>query len=844
MDVPDLPVPGVQYRNFDLLIRPERERTWLVEARSREGEASERTRLRLSRDRLDHLLDRVELAILRSRGGQRRVVAASEQPVQELGRLLFETFVVGEVLSLYDLSWRDASRADSGLRIRLQVAAPQLATLPWEYLYDPRQDEYVCLNRRKPLVRYLQVAQPVAPLMVTPPLRILAMAVNPADADALAIDRESALMVQALGPLLAAGKVQLDWVHGGTWRDLQVALRAGHWHVFHYIGHGGFDHSRGEGVIGLVDETNRTRELPASDLVIHLADHPSLRLVLLNSCEGATASREDLFSSTAALLARRLPAVLAMQYPISDTAAIEFSRTFYGAVADNQAIDTAVAEARKALHTELGPTAEWGTPVLYLHAADGVLFGIVDAPSARAERREVAAGVGARSAAVADPGRLEATVPRERGFAAAAGGGAANPFTYGRPIVDPARFVGRRREVAQVFSRLGNVAFESSSLVGERRIGKTSLLLHLAHPAVRRAHGLDPERYLCLYLDLQLVDAAMTPARLWRWLLQQLARACPDPEVAGALEALCAAESLDSLALDELFDVVDARDRYVVLLLDEFEQVTANPNFGPDFFYGLRSLAIHHHLALVTASRRDLVDLCHSEAVRSSPFFNIFATIPVPLLDEPEEAALLDAALAGTGVAFGAAERAALGRLAGRHPYFLQVAGHALFGAHSEGLDPAARLAALERAFRAATAPHLAEYWRQADLHERIVLAALACLARAEGGDGRGARGAELRALYPHADRALARLVGRGLVVARGEGYAPVTPVFGDWVIDELARPAAGPPEGGGASGALDRALPRLGGPYRDLARAWAGDPPIRPAVVSLLQRALGGEGQ
>ena len=53
---------------------------------------------------------------------------------------------------------------------------------------------------------------------------------------------------------------------------------------------------------------------------------------------------------------------------------------------------------------------------------------------------------------------------------------AGNPFTYGNPISDPQRFIGRRREVEQIYSRLLNPEFESSSIVGERRTGKTSLL--------------------------------------------------------------------------------------------------------------------------------------------------------------------------------------------------------------------------------------------------------------------------------------------------------------------------------------------------------------------------------
>src|SRR5438045_3779233 len=105
-----------------------------------------------------------------------------------------------------------------------------------------------------------------------------------------------------------------------------------------------------------------------------------------------------------------------------------------------------------------------------------------------------------------------------------------NPFTYGNPISDPSRFFGRDREIDQVFSRLRNIEFESTSLVGERRIGKTSLLTYLAHPDIRSSYGLTDDRYAFVYVDLQLVDATMTPSRLWQHLLRRIARAYPDPD--------------------------------------------------------------------------------------------------------------------------------------------------------------------------------------------------------------------------------------------------------------------------------------------------------------------------
>src|SRR2546425_534175 len=123
-------------------------------------------------------------------------------------------------------------------------------------------------------------------------------------------------------------------------------------------------------------------------------------------------------------------------------------------------------------------------------------------------------------------------------------GAIGNPFTYGNPISDPKRFFGRRHEVQQVFSRLRNAEFESSSLVGERRIGKTSLLKYLAHPLVPQSYGLDPDKYLFVYVDLQVVDEQTTPVRLWHWLLRRMASCCSDHQVKQLLEKLLQTQSI------------------------------------------------------------------------------------------------------------------------------------------------------------------------------------------------------------------------------------------------------------------------------------------------------------
>jgi len=71
---------------------------------------------------------------------------------------------------------------------------------------------------------------------------------------------------------------------------------------------------------------------------------------------------------------------LAMQFKISDQAALDFSAEFYKTLADGYPVDAATNEARRAVYSN-GNQVEWGTPVLFMRAEDGVIFGQKDSMS-------------------------------------------------------------------------------------------------------------------------------------------------------------------------------------------------------------------------------------------------------------------------------------------------------------------------------------------------------------------------------------------------------------------------------------------------------------------------------
>lgn len=327
---------------------------------------------------LENQLLALQNALLRSGGKRRQALVTEGQAVQNFGRALFDALFIGEVRNQYTMSQREAFSQGKGLRLKLRIHSPELAALPWEFLYDPDRSAYVCLSSSTPIVRFLELPQlPQAPA-VTLPLRVLGMITSPKNLAGLDIVNEKLRIGKATEDLRAKGLCEVIWLEGKTWYDLQRAMRRGPWHIFHFIGHGGFDSYAEEGLVALEDNMGEAHFLSATKLGRLLADHRSLRLVVLNSCEGGRGSVRDIFSSTAALLVHQgIPAVLAMQYEITDRAAIELSHAFYESLTEGMAVDTAVSEARKAISIGLENTVEWGTPVLYMRSPDGILFDLV-----------------------------------------------------------------------------------------------------------------------------------------------------------------------------------------------------------------------------------------------------------------------------------------------------------------------------------------------------------------------------------------------------------------------------------------------------------------------------------
>ena len=377
------------YLDFDLLIEPTDATATTYRARVLYSPAGQ-TETSFAPPLIELELENFLLSVGRPRRGLRAIGSPEMVRARTVGRKLYEALFNGPVYACLLRSLDLAEEKGHGLRIRLRLAsAPALADLPWEYLYDPSLNRFLSHSVSTPVVRFLDLPRRSGPLAISPPLKVLVVIANPTDVEPLDVEAEWGKVQASLSALEQRGLVQITRLPTATLAALQRQLRRSEAHILHVVAHGGFNHQTQEGVLLLEDEQGRSRLVSGNQLGTLLHDHrASLRLALLNACEGARTALSDPFAGVAQQLVQQgLPAVVAMQFEITDRAAITLAESFYEALADGYPVDAALGEARKAIYTS-GNDIEWGTPVLYLRAADGLLFQIEETKEQTARGRE------------------------------------------------------------------------------------------------------------------------------------------------------------------------------------------------------------------------------------------------------------------------------------------------------------------------------------------------------------------------------------------------------------------------------------------------------------------------
>jgi len=339
-----------------------------------------------------------------------------------------------------------------------------------------------------------------------------------------------------------------------------------------------------------------------------------------------------------------------------------------------------------------------------------------------------------------------------------------NPYLNRVMIPHPGMFIGRHTLVRRILGRLSGSRPQSISLVGERRIGKSSLLNYLRSPFARTEVLEAPDRCLFVFIDFQQVRA-LGPERLISLLITELRRQTK-MHIEGE-------EDYDCMRL--VAEVVAEHDFRLVFLFDEFEAITRAPEIGPQLYSFLRSLANAYPVSFICASARNLKDLCATRAISDSPFFNIFSIIHVGALNAADAESLVREPSAARGIPLAPLVDRIL-PMGGYYPFFLQIACSAWFEfIESEGRtveDLAAMSVPNEvlEVFREEALPHF-EF-----IAESLPSAEYTTL-----------RSSADTAISPSTDDPAVRLLERkGYLVRRDEGLVPFSEEFARFVRDFL----------------------------------------------------------
>lgn len=361
--------------------------------------------------------------------------------LREFGGYLFRHLFNDKIKDQYRASLAIARTRQQILAVRLHIEPAELRALPWEYLFDEEEDVFLAISPETPLFRFVPQQIPRRSKPISLPFRLLVVISNPDDAAALDSKREIADIKFALDETMQHGAVELTILEDGKITPIIDAIERVQPHIVHFIGHGMFDDEHG--YLLLEDESGHA--LPVNDSTVReiFTSARTVRLVLLNACEsGSLSSYSAIVGMAPRLLQRRVSAVIAMQLPIQDRAAIVFTRRFYAALSNGVALESAVTSARREIFLKIGADEPgWGAPVLFMRSNSGRLIQV--------QR-------GAESAVMSIPPPPKPEKP---------------PVNSG--------FVGRKQELAHYRAQL--MESDLAVIAGMPGVGKTSLAVQLAN---------------------------------------------------------------------------------------------------------------------------------------------------------------------------------------------------------------------------------------------------------------------------------------------------------------------------------------------------------------------------
>ena len=257
-----------------------------------------------------------------------------------------------------------------------------------------------------------------------------------------------------------------------------------------------------------------------------------------------------------------------------------------------------------------------------------------------------------------------------------------NPYQNRKAIKSPDEFFGRKKEISRIFALISSAAEPHSiSIVGERKIGKSSLFHFVKDEATRKKYLKDFNDYIFIYLKLSTFLGYDTE-RFCEMLLRELSSATSE-EIHPSYNNI-------HEALEKFVETLSSGGKKIIIMLDEFDSVLEIPAFNSDLLGYFRGLINRYSLSFITSSRVSIRELTETEnnsqieIEDSSPFFNIFYGIGLGFLEKQEALELIEKPSSRQGIRFNKEDKNFINEIAFLHPFFIQVACYHLFNLRKE----------------------------------------------------------------------------------------------------------------------------------------------------------------
>ena len=295
--------------------------------------------------------------------------------VQELGdygQNLFNFILQKDVYRIY------ARLPNSHIRLQIYSNRPDLQAVPWEFLHDP--GTVPGPNSFRTVIRIVPTigVHPPEPRSFGKKVRMLFVQAEPVGEDSVSwLDIKESIEREFSAEL--PNEFEIEPIEGTSRQAFMNAFTVKNYDILHFSGHGEISK---DGVGSLLFENRKTKKKdPISAVQLgNFLKNKNLRLVVLSACNTSAGNFSKEFAVVAKTLVEcGIPAVVANQFPITNSIATAFAGGFYSELVKSGDVDRATAEGR--IRLNFGPPLadgaariEWGIPTLYRHLGAAKVF--------------------------------------------------------------------------------------------------------------------------------------------------------------------------------------------------------------------------------------------------------------------------------------------------------------------------------------------------------------------------------------------------------------------------------------------------------------------------------------